>query len=153
MIASLVLVGMQALALEPGQALEVVAEIDCQVHAPVIAMNGANSTSSHGSSEKQVALIFVTKWPHDINAEVGVLSIETQGNETTLKELAYSSGYVPDDENSPPVTLVLGDAVRSYFLEPSEGAPGEWSYRETGLLVHGATENFEGKCRLKPLGV
>lgn len=153
MIPSLVFFGMQALALEPGHALEVVAEIHCQVHAPLIAMNGADSTSSHGSGEKQVALLFVTRWPHDLNAEVAVLSIETQGKETTLKELAYGSDYVPDDENAPPVTLVFGDAVRSYFLEPSQAAPGEWSYREAGLLVHGATENLEGKCRLKPLGV
>lgn len=153
MIASLVLLGLEVLALEPGQAFEVVAEIDCQVHAPVIALNGADSTNSRGSDKKQVASLFVTKWPHDINAEVGVLSIETQDKETTLKKLAYDSDYVPDDENAPPVTLFIGDAVRSYFLEPSEAAQGEWSYRETGILVHGATENFEGQCRLKPLGV
>lgn len=152
-IATAMFLGLQALALEPGQAFQLVAEFDCQVHEPVIAMNGAGSTSSMGSGETQVTLQFIKKWPSDLNADVGVISVEVQGSQTILKELAYDSDYVPDNPDAPQASIILGDAVRSYILEPSDEVRGEWSYHEEGLLIHGATESLEGKCRLKPTRV
>ena len=154
MFASLLIMTSSILNLdEVGQTYQIVARIDCEVGAGSIDMNGADSTVSTGEGKKKVSLLFSTKWPSKKNGKIGVLAQETQGEETTLEELTYSSDYVPAVSSGPPIpvpSLVLSQGTTSYFLMARDG-PKEptWDYVETRVLVHGAVEKYQGVCELK----
>ncbi|MEP7222604.1 MAG: hypothetical protein ABI673_08050 [Novosphingobium sp.] len=152
MFAILLLATARLLNLEDGQAYEVVSQLDCSVYAGTIDLHGAASTSSMGSGKKRVSLMFSTLWPADKpGRKIGLLAVETEGETTTLQELDYTLDYVPIKSNVPQPVLAFVSGATFYSLSPRDGS-SKWVYEERQVLVHGATQTYEGICEVRKTG-
>lgn len=142
-----------------GQVYQIVARIDCEVSAGSIDMNGADSTVSMDDGKKKVSLLFSTKGQAENYSKIGVLALETQGGETTLEELTYSSDYVPGvpavpgEPPIPMLSLVLSQGEATFYRLTPEDDPKKWvwDYNETQVLLHGAIKNSQGACKLNDM--
>lgn len=151
MIAALLLATTPLLNLDAGQAYEIVSQVDCEVDPGTVDMNGAASTSLYGSGKKKVSFLFSTKWPASNKKKIGVLALEAQGGETTLKELDYNYDYVPVDTNEWQPPMFFQSGMTSYWLLPQE-ASNKLEYEEKEILVHGAMQTYKGTCEVRAKG-